>query len=1131
MRTRSWLSLLLGTLLLACQGDGPREVDGEAHDSFPDPGAPPAERPAPGGEPRTVTLITGDRITVAGKRVTIQPAAGRTRRQFKTHHTGDHLHVVPGDAEPLIASGQLDPRLFDVTELLALDYDDAQRDDLPLIVIHQPGVRPSGLLAAGARSIRRLASVNGEAMRAPKRAASAIWRQLAPGSARAPTGVARIWLDGKRRLLLDHSAAQIGAPAAWAAGWTGAGVTIAVLDTGIDADHPDFAGRIAGAQSFIDGVPEAVDDDGHGTHVASIAAGSGAGGGGQFRGIAPDATLLVGKVCAPFGCPESSILAGMEWAAESGAAVVNLSLGGVDSPGDDPLEQAINELTAQHGTLFVAASGNRPLCGGADRLQVGSPSTADAALSVGAVDPADRLASFSCRGPRAGDRGLKPEITAPGVRIAAARVPGTPTGDIEPIDELYTRVSGTSMAAPHVTGAAAVLRQQHPDWRAVELKSALMGSASPNPAVNIFHQGAGRVDVARAIAQELNSSPATLSFGIARWPHDDDEPIARAIEYRNHGDAAVTVQLALDVTGPDGAPPPAGMFTIEPAALTIPAGGQASATITADTRVVAAEGVFTGALVATAGGEPLRTLLIIDREVESYDLALTYIDRQGQPAAGATTVVNLATGEPFDLGLADGEGSGRVPRGDYVLSSSLAGSNPDATFYVAGFVQPLLEVSGPSAVTLDARTAARISIHVPEPTATRSLESVLFARHTAVGVTQSSMVHFGGGGVPDFFDGFYTAHLGPEVPPAEFTTLITSDWAEPGPGADHVDSPYSYDLVFVAPRGRFPTGFERSVENSELAAVHAEYRAQAPERLGFADHLGFPGFDEFTSFSETSVIANLPGRRTEFYSTEPGIIWLRELTETTLDFFPTARMTAFSLRSFEPGERLHERWNGAVFGPSFNEAEAAGGAINRFGNTIEVLLGFLHNDSADHLGDVNPASGHTRLFRDGELVGESPFHAFGFFEVPPEPADYRLETGLVRVDQDDLSTRLDVAWRFRSQEAPGDAPASLPLFAVRFAPFLDGRNAAPGGRVVAVPISISRQVGGASRSLRRLTVQASYDRGATWRPALVIRFGDFAVAFLHHPDGEGTVSLRASATDRDDNRVDQTIIDAYRLRE
>lgn len=77
---------------------------------------------------------------------------------------------------------------------------------------------------------------------------------------------------------------------------------------------------------------------------------------------------------------------------------------------------------------------------------------------------------------------------------------------------------------------------------------------------------------------------------------------------------------------------------------------------------------------------------------------------------------------------------------------------------------------------------------------------------------------------------------------------------------------------------------------------------------------------------------------------------------------------------------------------------------------------------------------------------------------------------------------------------------------------------------------MSRQAGGAS-ALRRLTVQASFDRGSTWHPALVIRIGDFAVAFLAHPDGQGTVSLRATATDKSDNRVEQTIIDAYRLRE
>jgi subtilisin family serine protease len=126
-------------------------------------------------------------------------------------------------------------------------------------------------------------------------------------------------------------------------------------------------------------------------------------------------------------------------------------------------------------------------------------------LTVGAVDDNDDVAEFSRRG-LTGDGRLKPDITAPGVDITAARgkdagvVPGDP-GDT------YTKLSGTSMAAPHVAGAAAILAQEHPDWSGPQLKAALTASAKPNPALGAHTQGSGRVDVARAIGQYVRACP------------------------------------------------------------------------------------------------------------------------------------------------------------------------------------------------------------------------------------------------------------------------------------------------------------------------------------------------------------------------------------------------------------------------------------------------------------------------------------------------------------------------------------------------------------------------------------------------------------------------------------------------
>jgi len=189
----------------------------------------------------------------------------------------------------------------------------------------------------------------------------------------------------------------------------------------------------------------------------------------------------------------------------------------------------------------------------------------------------------------------------------------------------------------------------------------------------------------------------------------------------------------------------------------------------------------------------------------------------------------------------------------------------------------------------------------------------------------------------------------------------------------------------------------------------------------------------------------------------------------------------------------------------------------------------LYGDRAGHYGTAPSQTGHARLFRDGSLIGESDAPDVGFFSVPPEPADYRIELQSIRGGRSQLSTRIDVAWTFRSQHVDGE-PAAPPVMAVRYAPALDDLDRAPAGRPFVIPISISRQPGAPAAPLRRLTVEFSFDGGTVWQRALVFRIGDQAVALLHHPDGEGRVSLRAVAADRDGNAVEQTIRDAYRLR-
>jgi Subtilisin-like serine proteases len=357
-----------------------------------------------------------------------------------------------------------------------------------------------------------------------------------------------------------------------------------VLDTGIDATHPDVKNRIGAKKNFTD-APSTNDTVGHGTHVASTIAGTGAASNGRYKGVAPGATLLIGKVCGDVWCEESAILAGMQWAAQSGATVTNLSLGGGDTAEVDPLEQAVNDLTAAYGTLFVIAAGNS----GDDDETLSSPASADAALAVGAVSKSDKLAGFSSRGPRIGDGALKPEITAPGVAITAANAKDGFLG--EP-GKRYTTLSGTSMATPHVAGSAALLAQRRPGWKAGQLKSALVGGANRLSGLTAYQQGAGRLNIGRTIRQPGYADPAVISAGVARWPHHDDQPITKTVTYRNPTSKPVTYDLALATRGPDGQPAGAGMFALSGNRVTVPAGGSATVDVTVDTTVAGSDGYY-----------------------------------------------------------------------------------------------------------------------------------------------------------------------------------------------------------------------------------------------------------------------------------------------------------------------------------------------------------------------------------------------------------------------------------------------------------------------------------------------------------------------------------------------------------
>ncbi|MFJ9124528.1 S8 family serine peptidase [Streptomyces sp. NPDC102340] len=618
---------------------------------------------APRGRAHDITLVTGDVVhytDLPGRQdvVTVDPA-DENGRGVQVRTQGDDTYVVPVEAMPLLAAGKLDPRLFDVTQLVAMGYDDARTGGVPLIASAPATSRSARPPAApkGAEPVRTLASIDATALRADKDEARTFWKDIAPGKAPKSLdgGIGKLWLDGRVKASLADETAQIKATDAWRKGFDGKGVKVAVLDTGADLDHPDLAGQVEESKSFVAG--QDVDDgNGHGTHTASTIAGTGAASDGKEKGAAPGARLLVGKVLSDAGTgQDSDSIAGMEWAKAQGADVVSMSLGSPDgSDGEDPMSQAVNALSADDGPLYVIAAGNAY-----DPGTIGTPGAAASALTVGAVDGGDERASFSSQGPLTGTHSLKPDVSAPGVDVTAAAsqsVPGWTGGP-------YRTMSGTSMATPLVAGAAAILKQRHPDWSGERVKDALM-STSDSTGGSPYEMGSGRVDAAAAVDATIGAT-GSVAAATYDWPNADAKATTRTVTYRNDGDADVSLALSLD-TDDDA-------YALSASKVSVPARGTAEVTLSLDPSKVPPGTTFSGHVLATASEADTvvaRTAFALFKEAEMYDYTVKVTGRDGKPLADTVALYSTAEQDPTYINVdADGEATLRLPPGRYTASS------------------------------------------------------------------------------------------------------------------------------------------------------------------------------------------------------------------------------------------------------------------------------------------------------------------------------------------------------------------------------------------------------------------------------------------------------------------------------
>ncbi len=293
-------------------------------------------------------------------------------------------------------------------------------------------------------------------------------------------------------------------------GYTGKGIGIAILDTGISPNN-DFLypqNRILAFKDFINNKAKPYDDNGHGTHVAGIAGGSGINSNGKYRGIAPDCNFIGVKVLNNEGKGNASdVLAGLQWVMDNkekyNIKVANLSIGTSNTSSNDPLVKAVENMW-DSGVIITIAAGND----GPKKHTISSPAISRKVITIGASDDnitanvwGNNLINFSGRGPTL-ECIVKPDILAPGVNIISCLSNSVSKQSNEIVDKNYFSLSGTSMSTPIVSGAIALLLEKYKDLKPDDVKL-MLKKCCKNLHLPKNQQGWGLLDVYKLLSQEV----------------------------------------------------------------------------------------------------------------------------------------------------------------------------------------------------------------------------------------------------------------------------------------------------------------------------------------------------------------------------------------------------------------------------------------------------------------------------------------------------------------------------------------------------------------------------------------------------------------------------------------------------
>jgi hypothetical protein len=690
-------------------------------------------------------------------------------------------------------------------------------------------------------------------------------------------------------------------------------------------------------------------------------------------------------------------------------------------------------------------------------------------------------------------------------------------------------MSGTSMATPHVAGAAAIVRQAHPDWTAQQVKAALVGSARTGGEVADAGQvGAGVLDVAAATGRQVTSAPA-VQAGTFAWPQTPADRTTVKVPFTNASDRPVTLDLDLDgVRGNDGSRVTTPVARLTDRRITVRPGATVHVPLLIDptARLRAAQyGAITGRVLATGHGTRVSVPFTLHIEPETVTLTVRVLDRDGEPAAGASSldVVSLDA-DRGERRPTDGTvQTYRIRPGDYLISAFAVGYDPaGAPGSVAYLGRPQTRITEDTSLVLDARDAHRIQVATDRPS-TVARTALSYAR-----IWDDTWLLSGelsaGAAVKEYYASVdRRARNG--------TYEFRASWR--AYGSDATTGPYVYNLSFptagplTRPRTHHP-------HDERLARVTERWNAVGKEP-DYRDALSLRPSWSDASYVTVGLLdpVRAPGTRTAYYTTGADA-W----EHGAMSSFPWGAFLLDRDRTYAPGDRRTEEWYRGVLRPAAPR-DADGKpvlAAERQGDLMGFRSAFWVDGSGEHwspgasFGDI----GNLVLERDGEEIGRSAW-PFGAFEVPAGDARYELTQNLMKLPTSDRnwlrSTAITTTWGFRSHLEEDVRSRGLPILFPSYDVPVDALNRAAAEPAVRIGVTAEGHAGYTPGTLTDVSVSYSYDGGTTWTEAGTTRDGGAWTAVLDHSGASGEqVTLKAEITDDRGNTVTQQVTRAYDVR-